>query len=70
MTVKEFGNGFKQEIAEKLADNTLSPERAEKLYPRNKAADKVAGSANLLKQTYVYPNVINYEDGSVIIDSW
>ena len=73
MTVRQFGNAFKQAVAEELAAGRISLERAQKIYPRNQAGDKVAGSREMLNADYDYNqfNVNNINDvgGSVIIDT-
>ena len=70
MSLREFGNAFKQAVAEKLADGILSKERAERIYPRNQKDNKVVGSEDILKPVCVYPNNCSHTDGSVVIDSW
>ncbi|CAG8453210.1 3889_t:CDS:10 [Ambispora gerdemannii] len=66
MNLRQFGNAFKQAVAEKLADGVLSPERAARIYPRNQAANKAAGSTTLLDRgtDYNFGNNPNDNRGS------
>jgi len=63
--IQGFGNAFKQAVAESTASN----KRKQQIYPRNRASDKIAGSAEILGQTYNYPDEQNVERGSVVIDA-
>ncbi|MCE8163934.1 MAG: hypothetical protein I3274_07045 [Candidatus Moeniiplasma glomeromycotorum] len=70
MTIQEFGNAFKQAVAETAERGEVKPERVQKIYPRQRNDNKIEGSEEILNQEYNYPNVQNDVDGSVIIDGW
>jgi hypothetical protein len=66
MGIREFGNAFKQAVAEIAAGNNKIKHQ---IYPRQRR-DKVAGSAEMLGQDYDYPIVQNDVEGSVMIDAF
>ncbi|KLL01668.1 MAG: hypothetical protein MRERC_11c020 [Mycoplasmataceae bacterium RC_NB112A] len=68
MTIQEFGNAFKQAIVDS-ADANKNRQKA-KVYPRNQAGDKAAGTKAILTPTYNYPNTPNDAGGSWVIDGW